>query len=55
MRLQDALLAWYGAIEAVQPGSVQFGFPSSLPAVQNRDTRYSLTAFDEMIAALPRP
>ena len=55
VRLQDALLAWYGAIEAVQPGSVQFGFPSSLPAVQNRDTRYSLTAFDEMIAALPRP
>ena len=55
VRLQDALLSWYSALEQVLPGRVQFGFPAELPAVANHGERYSLTAFDQMIAALPKP
>lgn len=55
VRLQDALLSWYSALEQVLPGRVQFGFPAELPAVANPGERYSLTAFDQMIAALPKP
>ena len=53
VRLQQALLSWYAAIEQVLPGSVQVGFPAKMPAVQPRDDRYSLAAFDRMIALLP--
>lgn len=55
VRLQDALLSWYSAMELVLPGRVQFGFPAELPAVANPGERYSLAAFDQMIAALPKP
>ena len=53
VRLQQALLSWYSAIEQVLPGSVKVGFPAKMPAVQPRDDRYSLAAFDRMIALLP--
>lgn len=55
VRLQDALLSWYSALEQVLPGRVQFGLPAELPAVEKTGERYSLTAFDQMIAALPKP
>ncbi|OZY39774.1 hypothetical protein CJF43_21445 [Pseudomonas fragi] len=53
VRLQQALLSWYSAIEQVLPGSVKVGFPAKMPAVQPRNDRYSLAAFDRMIALLP--
>lgn len=53
VRLQPALLTWYSALAKVLPGRVQFGLPATLPAVDNQAQRYSLTAFDQMIALLP--
>ena len=53
VRLQQALLTWYAAIEHVLPGSVHVGFPAKMPAAQPRDDRYPLAAFDRMIALLP--
>lgn len=53
VRLQPALLAWYSALEKVLPGRVQFGLPGAMPAVETLAQRYSLTAFDQMIALLP--
>lgn len=55
VRLQTALLQWYGAIEQVLPGRVQFGLPERVPALQPLEGRYALEAFDQMIASLPRP
>lgn len=55
VRLQTALLQWYGAIEQVLPGRVQFGLPERVPALQRLEGRYVLEAFDQMIASLPRP
>lgn len=55
VRLQSAVLGWYGAIEKVLPGRVQFGFPAAMPSVKRLDGRYAVEAFDQMIAALPRP
>lgn len=55
VRLQDAVLNWYGAIEQVLPGRVQFGLPERMPSLQQREGRYALQAFDQMIALLPRP
>lgn len=55
VRLQKALLAWYSAMDEVLPGRVQFGFPSKMPTVKNLDERYSVKAFDQIIASLPQP
>ena len=55
VRLQEAVLNWYGAIEQVLPGRVQFGLPAQLPTLQRLEGRYALEAFDQMIASLPRP
>lgn len=55
VRLQDAVLKWYGAIEQVLPGRVQFGLPERMPTLQRLEGRYALEAFDQMIASLPRP
>ena len=55
VRLQQALLTWYSAMDAVLPGRVQFGFPAEIPALKNLDGRYAVEAFDQMIALLPRP
>lgn len=54
VRLQQAVLSWYRAIETVLPGRVQFGFPAQMPPVNNLDGRYALAAFDQMIASLPQ-
>jgi hypothetical protein len=53
VRLQQALLTWYSAMDEVLPGRVRFGFPSKMPTVGNLDGRYSVKAFDQMIASLP--
>lgn len=53
VRLQQALLTWYGALETVLPGRVQWGLPATMPAVENLAQRYSIKAFDQMIARLP--
>lgn len=53
VRLQPALIAWYAALDAVLPGRVQFGLPPALPATCETGERYSLSAFDRMIATLP--
>jgi len=55
VRLQQALLTWYSAMDAVLPGRVQFGFPAEMPALKNLDGRYAVADFDQMIASLPRP
>ena len=55
VRLQQALLVWYSAIDEVLPGRVRFGFPAAMPTLENLDERYALAAFDQMIELLPRP
>lgn len=55
VRLQDALLTWYSAMNDVLPGRVQFGFPSEVPTLKSIGGRYGVAAFDQMIASLPRP
>lgn len=55
VRLQTALLTWYSALDKALPGRVRFDFPAGIPAVENLDRRYALSAFDQMIASLPRP
>jgi len=52
VRLQPALLKWYSALDRVLPGRVQFGFPEARPSVENQNERYSLQAFDRLIALL---
>jgi len=56
LRLQEPLIAWYRAIEAVFPGRVAWQLPDSLPVSRSvpMDDRYSLTKFDRFIASLPR-
>lgn len=53
VRLQQALLSWYSAMAQVRPASVLFELPAAMPAVESREGRYSLAAFDQMIALLP--
>ncbi|MBU6957861.1 hypothetical protein KRR23_08900 [Pseudomonas sp. CVAP len=55
VRLQQALLTWYSAMDEVLPGRVRFGFPSEMPTLKNLDGRYAVAAFDQMIASLPHP
>lgn len=55
VRLQDALLNWYIALDQALPGRVHFELPSAIPALANLEGRYGLQAFDKMIAALPPP
>ncbi|MFS2069410.1 hypothetical protein ACEN9D_11675 [Pseudomonas sp. CT11-2] len=55
VRLQEALLAWYSAMNKVLPGRVRFGFPLEMPTLKSIDGRYAAAAFDQMIASLPRP
>lgn len=55
VRLQQALLTWYSAIDEVLPGRVRFGFPAAMPTLENLDGRYDIAAFDQMIELLPRP
>lgn len=55
VRLQQALLVWYSAIDEVLPGRVRFGFPAAMPTLENLDERYALAAFDQMIELPPRP
>lgn len=55
VRLQAALLSWYSALEQVLPGRVHIGFPAQMPALKNLEGRYSLSAFDQLIAALAQP
>lgn len=55
VRLQQALLTWYSAMDEVLPGRVRFGFPSEMPTLKSLDERYAVVAFDQMIASLPRP
>jgi hypothetical protein len=54
VRLQQALLTWYSALEEVLPGRVRFGFPSEMPRLRSLDGRYAVVAFDQMIASLPQ-
>jgi hypothetical protein len=54
VRLQQALLGWYSAMDEVFPGRVRFGFPAQMPTVKSLDGRYAVAAFDQMIALLPR-
>ncbi|WP_252088683.1 hypothetical protein [Pseudomonas sp. MWU13-3659] len=53
VRLQPALMTWYSALEKVLPGRVHFDFPTQPPAMENLSARYSVAAFDQMIASLP--
>lgn len=53
VRLQPALLAWYETLEAIFPGRVRFALPEALPEPAVADSRYSVAAFDRMVAALP--
>jgi hypothetical protein len=55
VRLQDALLSWYSAMNEVLPGRVHFGFPAEVPTLKKMSGRYAVAAFDQMIASLPRP
>jgi hypothetical protein len=55
VRLQTALLNWYSALDKALPGRVRFDFPAGIPACENLDGRYAVSAFDQMIASLPRP
>ncbi|WP_460418856.1 hypothetical protein [Pseudomonas sp. microsymbiont 2] len=52
VRLQEGLMAWYSAIEQALPGRVRFDFPTTIPSRSQLEGRYSLQAFDRMIAAL---
>ncbi|MDH0303468.1 MULTISPECIES: hypothetical protein [unclassified Pseudomonas] len=52
VRLQPALLKWYSALEQALPGRVRFELPAQMPAAPRLDGRYSLEAFDQMIASL---
>lgn len=54
VRLQAALLSWYAALEQVLPGRVYMGFPAQMPVLKNLEGRYSVNAFDQLIAALGR-
>jgi hypothetical protein len=53
VRLQEALMDWYSALDRALPGRVRFGFPSEISVVQNHADRYDLAGFDRMIAGLP--
>ena len=53
VRLQTALMDWYSALDKALPGRVRFDFPTLMPDVQSVDNRYSVAAFDQMIASLP--
>ena len=57
IRLRDALLRWYGAIERIEPGRVLFGLPESgitpdLLAKGKRETRSGLVLFDRLMTEL---
>lgn len=54
-RMQPALIAWYRAIDAVLPGRVHFGLPTTIPSLHANGSRYDPNVFDRMIEALPRP
>ncbi len=53
VRLQTALMDWYTALDKALPGRVRFDFPALVPDMQSVEPRYSLAAFDQMIASLP--
>jgi hypothetical protein len=55
LRLQPALLEWYGNLSALLPGRVIFGLPESgaLPAVMVNPHRHDTALFDAFIASLP--
>jgi hypothetical protein len=58
VRLRDALLRWYGAIERIEPGRVLFGLPEDgvtpgLTAKGKRTRRSGPELFDELMRALP--
>ncbi|QVM93417.1 hypothetical protein JYG34_10510 [Pseudomonas entomophila] len=53
VRLQPALMDWYSTLDKVLPGRVHFDFPRQLPALESPVGRYSIAAFDRMIALLP--
>jgi len=48
-----ALHDWYGTLEALEPGRVDWTFPAQLPPAENRD-RYNLDLFDSWMIKLPR-
>lgn len=52
--LRPALLEWYAAIDTVLPGRVQLGLPAAMPIGFAVGERHDLTAFDALIACLPR-
>lgn len=52
VRLQEPLLDWYGAIDAVLPGRVTFDFPAD-PAPTEAGKCYDITLFDAFVARLP--
>lgn len=51
-RMRRPLIAWYEALEAARPGSVEFRFPARLPDPVSSDERYGLAAFDRMMELL---
>jgi hypothetical protein len=60
VRLRDSLLAWYRAIDALEPGRVRFGLPETgipaeLLALGPRQKRSGGELFDQLISSLDRP
>jgi hypothetical protein len=50
-RLREPLVEWYDALRKLDPERVQWGFPDTLPTVQERP-RYDLDLFDAWMATL---
>lgn len=51
LRLAEPLREWHEALEALDPGRVQWRYPDALPAVADRD-RYDLALFDAWVSEL---
>ncbi len=57
-RLAEPLRCWYRALDAVEPGRVQWQFPiddASWRHTPVRHNRYALDFFDSLLDALPTP
>jgi hypothetical protein len=57
VKLRDSLIAWYRAIDAIEPGRVVFGLPEAgidpkLLALGPRKVRSGAALFDQLMAAL---
>ena len=59
VQLRDSLLAWYRAIDAIEPGRVRFGLPEGgvpreMLALGPRKERSGAALFDRLISLLPK-